>query len=895
MPLDDISTIEVFVNQWQALPPSSFSLNGSSNSVSLVAGNNITLQSNASTITIVGGAGGGGAAFTLNASTGSLSLVAGANVGFASNASTITISASNSANVVSAMGTAGAMSTGSITFVAGNNITLNTGASSITIVGPTVPTATNFSLNATSSSVSLSAGAGIGIGQGASTITISASVQPEGTQSFSGGGTSITGTAISVALVGGNNISLASASGAGSLTLTFNASSNALNNVSLLNASSGALSVSAGAGIGIGQANSTITVSASVQTSSVSLTALGNTTSSSSGTFSNLLNVSGAGIVSVGVGAGSMTISATTPSVTNYSTITATMAGNNLGGASTTVTIGNSFSLSGAGVVSVGASGGTITISAPAAAAGTVISAVQISGNTFGTSSLISNGTVYLQAVSNIYLSQSTTTGTGSTTSNVISIGGPAYAAGGGLAVSTTGGSVSYSITNHVSSLNGSSGVLSVSAGAGIGIGQAASTITVSASNQTSSLSYVAALGTAAATSTGTIVLAAGANITLNTGANSITIVGPSAAAGAAKISYTQNFPLAEAFPMQVGVLTTTGTTAASAAANPFGSSLSIQRFFIPAPMTLTEVDLAFGISFPATNQGQGSMSQSFALYSFGNSSSLASVVSASRAVTWATGTTTSGTSSSLQQGWASNNIQPFTFASSTIAAGEYAVAHLMSWAAASTSWTISVFGANLTSASFSAGSAHTASTSLAAIAFSTPNAPSNIPVITATGSAQVTLWTAAPTNISLGKVATTASLSANTLSNIVATATAASTASLLLNAGTAATTVVTVAAGGVTALGSAGNFVLSSFSILSSGGLQAGSFVTSTGAPNFNFNGSLAMTTNSTQATFQPYNFAQGIMATGSAPTSVALSSTAVTVTGSTALIQPWFALAGN
>src|SRR5439155_1364074 len=77
-----------------------------------------------------------------------------------------------------------------------------------------------------------------------------------------------------------------------------------------------------------------------------------------------------------------------------------------------------------------------------------------------------------------------------------------------------------------------------------------------------------------------------------------------------ARLSYTQNFPLGEAVPVQIGTLTTTGTTAASAAANPFGSSLSIQRIFLPVQMSLTEVDLAFGVSFPATNQGQGSIRQ---------------------------------------------------------------------------------------------------------------------------------------------------------------------------------------------------------------------------------------------------------------------------------------------
>jgi hypothetical protein len=52
-------------------------------------------------------------------------------------------------------------------------------------------------------------------------------------------------------------------------------------------------------------------------------------------------------------------------------------------------------------------------------------------------------------------------------------------------------------------------------------------------------------------------------------------------------------------------------------------------------------------------------------------------------------------------------------------------------------------------------------------------------------------------------------------------------------------------------------------------------------------------MTTATADATFQAI-FNAGIMATGSAPTAIDLKSTAVKLTGSVALIQPWFALVG-
>jgi len=101
--------------------------------------------------------------------------------------------------------------------------------------------------------------------------------------------------------------------------------------------------------------------------------------------------------------------------------------------------------------------------------------------------------------------------------------------------------------------------------------------------------------------------------------------------------------------------------------------------------------------------------------------------------------------------------------------------------------------------------------------------------------------------------------------------------------------------------------------SVLSSGGLSllsafsqttTVSAVVSTGTtswnlnssllPSFAYNGTFGMTTNTTQASYLSGPFMQGIMATGGSAASIDLRSTAVTVTGSVALQQPWFALAG-
>jgi hypothetical protein len=470
----------------------------------------------------------------------------------------------------------------------------------------------------------------------------------------------------------------------------------------------------------------------------------------------------------------------------------------------------------------------------------------------------------------------------------------------------------------------------------------------------------------------------------------------PWANMGTPGVSVVQNFPMPQASPVLVGTVTATGTTAASAAANAFGSSVSLQRIVLNQSIALSEVDLVLGIAFPATNQGQGSLSQSFAVYSFGNSTSLASVLSASRAVTWATGTTTSGTSSSLQQGWSGPNIQPMTFASTVLNPGEYVVGHLLSMAAASTSWTISLYGMNafgtatgsavttvttgtlgaMSSGGLAAVSALTGTTATAYTAFSAT--PTSAPVfLTATGtsvaliagslhtgstaanvlssagfnagsvhtastSATLTAFSAAPSAFAIGKVGSTASGVTNTASLVSVTATAAaSTISLLFNTATGgfnilssggllagsfhtgSTSAAAFSAGGLlagsflTASGIAGvvsNAGTAGINLVSAG-LSAGSFIgtfgsiaaitavgVGTGAatiasvttPRFGYNGSIAMTTATSQAVYQAGPFIAGVFLSGSMPTSIDLKSTAAIVTASQALVQPWFALVG-
>lgn len=844
-----------------------FTLNASTGSVSLVAGTNISLSSNLSTITIIGG-GGSGAAFTLNGSTGSVSLVTvtGGGISLAQNLSTITISNRSAySNITGAM-SGNTLGTDSTSIEIRNNFILSgggivsvgaSGANGSITISATTPSVTNYStitatmagntLGAASTtltvgnSLSISGAGAVSVGASAGTITISAPIAAgSATQSFSGGGTSITGAAISVAIVGGNNISLASASAAGSLTLTVHASSNALANVSLLNGSSGAMSVSAGAGIGIGQANSTITISASVQTSNVTLSAAGNTLSTASvtGTFSNSLVISGAGILSGAVSTSGNTIilSASTPSVTNFSTISLSASGNTIGASSGTMN--NVLALSGAGIVSVGAgAGGSFTVSAT-------------------TPSVTNFSTITISAAGNT-LSTASVTGT---FNNSLVISGAGILSG---AVSTSG-----------------------------------NTVILSASTP----SVVSAFGTGAATSTGTIVLAAGANITLNTGAGSITIVGAAAGAGTQSLSAGANsvtgtaVSLALAAGAGISLATATGAgsltaTISNSAPNAakllmtrnirldevnsaitkagtitgtagFGSSLFLQKMYVPAPITVTEFDEIMAFAFPATSQGTGTLSRSLGIYSFGNNTSLASVTTASLAQAWGSGTSTAGASSSLTQfqgGWTSPCIQPMTFGSFALTPGEYVIGRLHDVAQGSSTWTISLYGWFLPAMAAASGITGSTTASVASV-----TATPQVTVIAG-------ITQAASNNISWFVSRATSAV----------TSVASATSSFTFLESPFVASISTSAIQGVTGASPIQVHQLA---------FTGGSIVTAgISLPNFGYIGTGSTTSG------LPTIFDVGIMSTGALPTAITVTSTAVTYSGSAALQQPYFALVGS
>jgi hypothetical protein len=820
-----------------------------------------------------------------------------------------------------------------------------------------------FTLNGSSSSVSISAGAGIGIGQANSTITISASVQTSSISISASGNTTLSssGTFSNGLIFSGAGIVFI---GASLNSVTISATTGALPNVvTSLNGSNGSISISAGADIGIGQANSTITISASVQTSSlsitalgntlgaastslaisnalnisgagvvsvgmngstitisapaaaagtVSLTALGNTTSSSSGTFNSPLNISGAGIISVGVGNGSITISATTPSVTNFSTISGTLTGNTLGAASTTFTIGNSVSLSGAGIVSVGGSGGTITISASTAALPNVVTSLNGSNGSISISAGAgigigqANSTITISA--SVQTSVISLTGLGNTTlsssgtySNLLNVSGA-----GIVSVGISNGTITVSATTPTAtnfSLNGTSSSVSLLAGANIGFASGASSITISAGP------LVNSIGAAGSLSSGPITLSGGNNITISSNGAGVILISNGAPA---QLSYTANLPLTE---VAGTIISTSGTVTG------ISTSLFLQRIQLDAPMNLSEIDMAMSIAFPNTSQGAGTISRSFVLYSFGNSTSLASSFSTSGTSAWTTGTSTVAGSVSLtefQGGWSTPLIQPMTFASSRVPAGEYVVGQMFNFSQATSTWTVNIYGGAGNSTSLLTAATALTSATLGALSSGGLQAGS---VHTATTSLALTGYsTSAVSGVFNGGTSAFGSLRLLSLTNNTGGVTigASAAAGVVSGLSTAETGTFTTIAGSYLTAAANINVMLasnsSSANLLSSAGLSAGSFLTASGSisaltnvglaalgsntvavtalPNFGYIG-----TGSTSTGVIPNAFIAGIFGLGTSafPTTVALTTTALTQTGSVAYQQPWFALIGS
>lgn len=300
-------------------------------------------------------------------------------------------------------------------------------------------------------------------------------------------------------------------------------------------------------------------------------------------------------------------------------------------------------------------------------------------------------------------------------------------------------------------------------------------------------------------------------------------------------------------------------------------------------------------------------------LFSISASTKLVNIFSASSSWGWTTGSSSTALSG-VQSGWVGGLMHSMGLSSgsagtATISAGEYVVGFIVNVSASATA-AAGAGGSNMTMYLYGA-------VPTGGVGFQTAGAMS---------SAGLSVGSFIGTS---GSVAAISNAGTAVLSHISATATAASTVGLLINAGTvafariqtstsssqttsltawsAAPTGFSIAGVGTTAELSTGQFTgftvaPTAANALSSGGLAAVSAFTGSGsmsaitsvfvigAPNFSFQG-----TGSTYSSVTPNNFICGIMATAAMPAAITLSSTAVTLTGTVASYQPWFAIAGS
>jgi hypothetical protein len=315
------------------------------------------------------------------------------------------------------------------------------------------------------------------------------------------------------------------------------------------------LSIVGAGAVSIGMSGGSLVVSgATAAAGTLTGYAVSNTTLSTSGSLAgNALSFEGAGNVSVGVSNGSVVISgATAAGATNLS---AYAVSNTTQGTSGTLGLSN-VSFEGAGAASVGVSNGSIVMSVPAfttitqgnmvtistAGSSMTIDAfaniLSASGNTSGTLTTFSSGTMVLAGGNNITLSQSSNTITisgASTLPNVsaYAVSNTTLGTSGSLAKSALSFEGAGGVSVGVS--NGSVVISGVTGGGATTLGAYAvsnTTLSTSGTLANSAFSFEGAGGVSAGISGGSVVvsapvqsyLVAGNNISLSSNSNSITI-----------------------------------------------------------------------------------------------------------------------------------------------------------------------------------------------------------------------------------------------------------------------------------------------------------------------------------------------------------------------------------
>lgn len=354
------------------------------------------------------------------------------------------------------------------------------------------------------------------------------------------------------------------------------------------------------------------------------------------------------------------------------------------------------------------------------------------------------------------------------------------------------------------------------------------------------------------------------------------------------QLSFTQNSPL-----QQVGIpLVSASTTSGVAMA--FGSSLFLNRMYIPGPMNLSECDMALSMAMAtaASSTGSyGSFARTLVVYTFSNSTKLASLYSTSQGVTFVGTSVTSGALtnfSNIVPGWtqAGGVIFPMTFASSELAPGDYVFGNLMSFSGSANA-SISIFGAN-NNVPAAAQTVTTQATS--AVSLATGSAAMTVGTgtisVSSYGAAFLALSTAG--DFTAFTISASSSLASSFNSALSVSVTGASVSESFSLIGASANSNIVSS---VSMKSSAVTLNTSTVAVTMGTGAAANSTISANtnSVPAFNYLGSQVSTLS------VPGIFMNGIYSTGAVPAAITLTATAsLTTVGSVAAAQPYFALVG-
>ncbi|HUC87734.1 MAG TPA: hypothetical protein VMR95_01115 [Candidatus Binatia bacterium] len=687
----------------------------SSGTLSLAGGNNITLsQAGGNAITISGanqsnpnismyatGNTVGSSSSQLNASSLLFNGLGAATVGYSNGSVEISVPTQTAQpGIQSIQASNTTYTTGNVILSNANGLSFGSSAGGAITASYTVPStaglisAINVSASNTSTNLSnlvFSNGGGISFGLNGSTITAS-----DLAQAFSAGGGSSTFQTMFFANSNGLSFTNTGGSVAASYTVPSTAGLISAINVSASNTSTNIsnLVFSNSNGVSFGLNGSTITASA-VGGGGGGIAALANSqTSYNSGTI-NLIEGGGAITIASSTNPGqsylvsvpqtsSLMATGIVSVATNVSTISigapAFSAGlSNLGNTSnTSATVTNQLIFAGGNNITLSQStavgGATITISgASQSVQSQNLFDMQIAGNTTGTSTIISSGTLSLYGGNNVTLSQTTAAGSYGVTISAASQTVQTQNLHDLQIIGNTTGTSALISSGTLNLSGGNNITLSASTAAG------GNTIAISAASQSLQTQSIVrqvniagnTAGALATISSGTMTLAGSNNITLSQNGNAISIIGQPTKT-LSRFEYPEDL---------FGALGTVGQ-----------GSLSFQHMLIPYNVTGTAMQIVGSLN-PATSAtaltGTVNMSLWMGLYTqTGNTLSLYTSGSANNSFSWQLNVTTNFTSlSGMRQLSVPVNVN--------ITPGEYWAAAVISSASTNSGAGFTLFGGN--------------------------------------------------------------------------------------------------------------------------------------------------------------------------------------------------------